>query len=111
MAKPTDHDLTLVEELYVDVCRLQRKLMGTMGAAQMAERVNTLEEATEHLAQAPAGTVRDILFKLEIFCARLHRGLQLTYREDALTYILAESCRQDMRLLPMSRRVRRKGIG
>lgn len=111
MAKTTDHDVTLVAELHADVCRLQRKLTRTGNEAQMAERVEMLEDATEHLAQAPASTAREILLKLEILCARLHRGLQLAYREDAVTYILAESCHHDLRMLSTSRPRCRKGKG
>ena len=102
MSNKTKHAVTLVEQLHAEVCRLQRRLIGAAPEDEMQERFAALQEITEHLAHAPADTVSEVVLKLEILCVRLHQALQLAYREDAVTYVLAESCHQGLRMLAAS---------
>jgi hypothetical protein len=65
----------------------------------MARRLDLLAAATMQLAEAPATSLVGIGAKLTILCARLREDLHPEVRGELLTYLLAESIREDSRLL------------
>jgi len=65
----------------------------------MNQLCDALQAATAKLAQAPALSPAEIMAKLSILCARLRETLHLDAGDELVTYLLAESVREDCRLM------------
>jgi len=61
----------------------------------MAESLDALAMATMQLAEAPATSIAEASAKLTILCARLREDLHPEVRGELITYLLAESIRED----------------
>lgn len=66
------------------------------------EMRTTLYEATVQLAQVPSLQPSELFDKLTILCGRLREDLHPEHRGELLTYLLAESVREDCRRLLIS---------
>lgn len=89
----------LVETLYTEVTALARAARLPASDRAMAERLDLLAAATMQLAEAPATSLVGIGAKLSILCARLREELHPEARDELITYLLAESIREDCRVL------------
>lgn len=89
----------LIESLYTEVTALARVIRSPASDRAMASRLNALAMATMRLAGAPATSPGEAGAKLTILCARLREDLHPEIRDELITYLLAESIREDCRLL------------
>jgi hypothetical protein len=94
-----DGGATLVAERYREVTSLSRASLDPTSDRRMNRLQGALYEATAALAAAPSIAAPDMKSKLTILCARLRENLHPEHRGELLTYLLAESLREDLRLL------------
>ncbi len=94
-----DGGVTLVVECYREVTSLSRASLDPTSDRRMNRLQEALYEATAVLAAAPSIDIADVQAKLAILCARLREHLLPEHRGELLTYLLAESVREDLRLL------------
>lgn len=94
-----DGDATLVAECYREVTSLARASLNPTSDRRMNLLQAELYDATAVLAAAPSIDTTDVQAKLTILCARLREHLHPGHRGELLTYLLAESVREDIRLL------------
>ena len=64
-----------------------------------SQQLDELAGATALLAGAPALAMAEVVAKLTILCRRLREDLHPEVRGELITYLLAESVRDDCRLL------------
>lgn len=94
-----DGDATLVADCYRKVTLLSRASLDPTSDRRMNRLQAELYEATAVLAAAPSINAADVQAKLTILCARVREHLHPERRGELLTYLLAESVREDLRLL------------
>ena len=97
-----DGDATLVAECYRQVASLSRTILDPTSDRRMNGLTDALYEATSALAAAPSVANSDVQAKLTVLCARLRENLHPGHRGELLTYLLAESIRDDCRLLQIA---------
>lgn len=90
---------SLIDILYRKVTALARATRSPASERMMAARLDALADATFHLAGAPATNVAEASAKLAILCGRLREDLHPEIRGELITYLLAESIREDCRVL------------
>lgn len=94
-----DGGATLVAECYREVTSLSRESIASTSDQRMNRLQESLYEATAALAAAPSIATADLQSKLAILCSRLRENLHPAHRGELLTYLLAESIREDLRIL------------
>lgn len=94
-----DGGVTLVADRYREVTSLWRASLDPTSDRRMNRLQGALYEATAVLAAAPSIDTPDVQAKLTILCARLREHLHPEHRGELLSYLLAESIREDLRLL------------
>lgn len=97
-----DGDATLVAECYRQVASLSRAILDPTSDRRMNRLQDALYGATAKLAAAPSVANSDVQAKLTVLCARLRENLHPDHRGDLLSYLLAESIRDDCRLLEVA---------
>ncbi len=90
---------SLIETLYTEVTAASLAARFPASERAMAERLDALAMATMQLAEAPATTIAEAGAKLAILCARLREDLHPEVRGELISYLLAESIREDCRVL------------
>lgn len=90
---------SLVRRLHAEVTGLLGMASSPVADRRMTQLQGELFGATARLAAAPSASAADIDAKLVILCARLREFLHPDQRGELLTYLLAESIREDHRLL------------
>ena len=95
-------DATLVAVCYRQVASLSRTILDPTSDRRMNRLQDALFEATATLAAAPSVATSDVQAKLTVLCARLRENLRPDHLGELLTYLLAESIRDDCRLLDVA---------
>nr|WP_281719412.1 hypothetical protein [Nitrosomonas nitrosa] len=90
---------SLIDTLYREVTALARATRLPTSERAMAAQLDALADATMHLAGAPATNLAEVGAKLIILCARLREDLHPEIGGELITYLLAESIREDCRVL------------
>ena len=90
---------SLIQTLYTEVTAASLATRSLASERAMAERLDALAMATMQLAEAPATNLAEAGAKLTILCARLREDLHPEVRGELITYLLAESIREDCRVL------------
>jgi len=90
---------SLASQLYAEVTALSRAARIPASDRVKNRQIDELAEATLLLASAPALTIADVVAKLTVLCSRLREDLHPEIRGELLSYLLAESVREDLRLL------------
>jgi hypothetical protein len=94
-----DSAATLVDDLSRQVTALSRDVREPAPERQKTRQINELSEATLLLAGAPALSIDEVAAKLAILCGRLREDLHPEVQGELVTYLLAESIREDCRIL------------
>jgi len=96
-------NLAVADDLVVDRYRVITRLLAMTGLPQpddaAMELQSELVDATFGLAQAPATAMAGVQFKMAILCQRLREDLHVDCVGEVLTYLLAESVREDCRVM------------
>lgn len=82
-----------------EVTALSRAMLTPTTDRRMNQLVDGLYEAGIRLSGAPSVSGADIRAKITILCSRLREQLHPEHRGELLSYLLAESLREDLRLL------------
>lgn len=90
---------TLVGHLYSKATRLVALARTTKPGHRLIDVERELQETMATLAAAPAESNADIDAKLTILCGRLRQLLFPDQADEVITYLLAESIREDHRVL------------
>ncbi len=91
--------MPLVADCYREVTSLSRASLDPTSDRRMNRLQAALYAAPAALAAAPSIASADMDKKLAVLCARLRENLHPEHRGELLTYLLAESVREDLRLL------------
>lgn len=94
-----DRDVTLVAAYYRDVTSLSRASRDPTSDRRMNRLQAALYESIAVLVAAPSVNALDVQAKLTILCVRLREHLHPDHLGELLTYLLADSLREDLRLL------------
>ena len=90
---------SVVIQCYGEVTRLSRTMLAPASDRRMNRLVDDLYDAGIRLAGAPSVHGSDLRAKITILCSRLREHLHPEHRGKLLNYMLAESLREDLRLL------------
>ena len=89
---------SLVGQLYGEITALMRAVTSPTSDRRMNQLCDELIQATSGLVHAASADPRDISDKLTILCSRLRENLHPADGGELITYLLAESIREDFRL-------------
>jgi len=91
------------DDLVVDRYRAITRLLSITALPQPDDAAMALQselvDATFGLAQAPATAMTGVQLKMAILCQRLREDLHVDCVGEILTYLLAESIREDCRIM------------
>jgi hypothetical protein len=96
--RPPDNNAGLVARLCDEASALTRQLAVPASDTKMRHLLDRIDEATAGLAGMPSSSPSDIQAKLTVLCVRLRDNLHPELRAEILTYLLAESVREDCRM-------------
>jgi hypothetical protein len=99
MPKRPAHAETLVQTLSGEIETLTKKMSHPTSDKVMNGYVEELFETTASLANVPVQNFLDILIKMDVLCRRLREDLHPDRRGEILTYLLAESIRDECLLI------------
>ena len=89
---------TLVATLYAQLIGLLRERTQPLPDRRSDELTAEVFEATVQISNAPAECAADIDLKLAVLCGRLREHLHPEHHGELVSYLLAESIREDCQI-------------
>ena len=94
--KPREPRVTTAHKLWIELAELVAEMAQPLTDGDMARVIEAYYAKTASLAQIPSRTADDIDRKVDVLCLRLREFLEPDDMPAVVTYLLAESIRQDI---------------
>lgn len=92
-------DASELVRLAAELAAVEARLAGPLEEGALAPLLERAEVLSRSVALAPPRGLRELALKLDLLCARLRQTVDPGEPRAVLTYILAESARDDLRRL------------